>query len=67
VYDEISPAGAMTRTLAPVLLRYVFPAELDLLLMACGLERAARYGDYDESPFEEGCPRLLVYARPTAQ
>jgi hypothetical protein len=50
-----------------VLLRYVFPAELDLLLMACGLERAARYGDYDESPFEEGCPRLLVYARPTAQ
>lgn len=67
LYDEISAAGTLTRTIAPVLLRYVFPAELDLLLMVCGLQRVARYGDYDESPFEEGCPRLIVYARQAAR
>lgn len=63
IYDEINAAGNLTRTVAPMLLRYVFPAELDLLLKACGLERVARYGDYDESPFEEGCPRLIAFAR----
>lgn len=63
IYDEINVAGTLTRTIAPMLLRYIFPAELDLLLMACGLKRVARFGDYDESPFEDGCPRLIVYAR----
>ena len=63
VYDEIAPDGALRRTVAPQVLRYVFAAELDLLLMQAGLERAARYGDYDESPFRDGCPRLIVLAR----
>jgi SAM-dependent methyltransferase len=62
IYDEIGPNNVVQRTVAPLVLRYTFPAELDLLLRVCGLRRIERYGDYDEGPFEEGCPRLIVVA-----
>lgn len=62
IYDEIGPDSVVRRTVAPLTLRYVFPAELDLLLQVCGLRRIARYGDYDRSPFEGECPRLIVVA-----
>lgn len=62
LYDEISPDGTLRRTLAPLTLRYVFPAELDLLLELCGLSRLQRLGDYDGSPFGEGSPHLIVLA-----
>ena len=52
-----------SRTVAPLTLRYVFPAELDLLLQISGLERVERFGGYDQGPFEEGCERLIVMAR----
>lgn len=64
IYDEIQPDGTLRRTLAPLLLRHVFPAELDLLLALAGLARVTAYGDYDQSPFEEGSPRLIVLAEP---
>jgi hypothetical protein len=35
-----------------------------LLLMQAGFEVEAVYGDTDESPFEDGCERMIVYARP---
>jgi SAM-dependent methyltransferase len=64
IYDEIGAAdGLVRRTVAPLALRYVFPAELDLLLQAAGLGRTERYGDYDQSPFENGCPHMIVLAR----
>ena len=60
IYDEIGENRVLQRTVAPLQLRYVFPAELDLLLQINGLRRVERYGDYDQSPFEEGCPRLIA-------
>lgn len=64
IYDEITPDGTVHRTLAPLALRYVFPGELDLLLAATGFEATTIYGDYDQSPFEEGSPRMIVLAEP---
>jgi len=63
IYDEIERDGRLKRTVAPLVLRYTFAAELDLLLNVAGLERVNRFGDYDEGSFEDGCPRLLVTAR----
>ena len=62
IYDEIADDGAVHRTLAPLLLRYVFPGEMDLLLAAAGLRRTDVYGDYDRAPFADGSPRMIVIA-----
>jgi SAM-dependent methyltransferase len=62
IYDELDQAGIVRRTLAPQVLRYVFPTEMDLLLELTGLSRVERYGDYDASPFEGECPRMIVVA-----
>ncbi|CAG1003021.1 hypothetical protein ANRL4_03320 [Anaerolineae bacterium] len=62
IYDEIGADGLVRRTLAPLTLRYIFPAEMDLLLEACGLRRIERFGGYDQSPFEDGCERMIVIA-----
>jgi SAM-dependent methyltransferase len=62
VYDEIAADGTLRRTLAPLVLRYVFPGEMDLMLAAAGLRKVAVYGDYDEAAFAEGCPRMIVVA-----
>lgn len=63
IYDEIGQDGTLRRTVAPLTLRYIFPAELDLLLQVSGLRRVDRYGDYDQSEFADGCERLIVTAR----
>ena len=63
VYDEIDAAGAVRRTLAPQVLRYVFPYEMELMLGLANLKRVERYGDYDGSPFEGECPRMIVIAQ----
>jgi SAM-dependent methyltransferase len=67
IYDEIGANNVVQRTIAPLTLRYVFSAELDLLLQVSGLRRIDRYGDYDQGPFEEGCPRLIVTAGNVAE
>jgi SAM-dependent methyltransferase len=60
IYDEIMPDGVLKRTMAPLTLRYVFPAEFDLMAQLLGLRVLERYGDYEGSPFEEGSERLVV-------
>ncbi|MFQ3535844.1 MAG: class I SAM-dependent methyltransferase [Aggregatilineales bacterium] len=62
LYDEIGLDGIVRRTVAPLTLRYVFPAELDLLLELCGLTRLERLGNYDGTPFGEASPHLIVLA-----
>ena len=34
-----------------------------LLLTAAGLTLDEVYGDFDDSPFEDGAPRMIVIAR----
>lgn len=66
IYDEIDQDGVVHRTVAPLTQRYVFPGELDLLLRVSGWQRTERFGNYDRAPFEDGCERLIVLAKPTS-
>ncbi len=61
-YDEITDDGTLKRTIVPVTVRYFFAAEITLLLQAAGFQVRAIYGDFDGSPFEDGCPRMIIVA-----
>ena len=63
IYDEITRDGTLRRTLAPLLLRYILPGEMDLMLAAAGLVAVEIYGDYERGPFENGCERMIVLAQ----
>lgn len=64
IYDEIGADGTVKRTFAPVVWRYYFYAELRLLLSACGFEVDEVYGSTEFDPFEDGCERMIVLAKP---
>lgn len=63
IYDEITADRVVERTVVPVTIHYFFFNELRLLLEACGFEVESVYGDFDRSPFEDGCPRMVVIAK----
>jgi SAM-dependent methyltransferase len=65
IYDEITADGTLKRTIVPHILRYFFYPELRLLLRATGFDVLAVYGGCDEEPFEDGCERMVVYAKPS--
>jgi SAM-dependent methyltransferase len=49
----------------PVFIRYAWPAELDAMALAAGLEPEARYGDYDKRPFGAASAiHVSVYRKP---
>jgi len=64
VYDEIDDEGTVKRTVAPLVLYYYFFSELRLLLQHTGFDVDAVYGGTDYSPYEDGCERMIVIARP---
>lgn len=64
IYDEINADGVVRRLIAPHVLRYFFYPEMALLLRLCGFRVGAVYGGCDEEPFEDGCERMVIYARP---
>lgn len=64
IYDEITGEGVVHRTVAPVVFRYFFYPEMQLLLTQTGFEPAAVYGDAERNPFADGCERMIVLARP---
>lgn len=64
IYDEVDGDGMVKRTVAPVIFRYFFYAELRLLLHATGFEVEGVYGSTDLDPYEDGCERLIVVAKP---
>jgi SAM-dependent methyltransferase len=62
IYDEIGPDRGVKRHLEGLELRYIFPAELGLLLQLSGLAALEWYGDYEQGPFVDGCNRMIVVA-----
>jgi SAM-dependent methyltransferase len=64
IYDEITGDGALKRHTAPIVFRYYFPYEVQLLLRLAGFRLDQMLGDMDGSPFEDGCPRMIVLAIP---
>jgi SAM-dependent methyltransferase len=63
IYDEIGDDSVVRRTFAPMVLRYIFSAEMDLMLAAANLRRVQTYGDYMREPFVDGSPRMIVLAQ----
>jgi 2-polyprenyl-3-methyl-5-hydroxy-6-metoxy-1,4-benzoquinol methylase len=63
IYDEVTADQTVRRTIAPVVNRYFFYPELRLLLERAGFTDIDAYGDYDQSDFSDGCPRMLVVAK----
>lgn len=63
VYDEITEGNILRRTVASQELRYIFPAELTLMLQLCGLQAETWYGDYEGGEFEDGCEQMIVLVR----
>ncbi len=61
-YDALAADGMMRRTLAPLDLRYTFPAEMGLLLERTGFRLAHLYGDYDGTPLTDESERMIVVA-----
>jgi ubiquinone/menaquinone biosynthesis C-methylase UbiE len=67
VYDASPPdGGPVQRTVAAAGYHYLFPHQLELLLQETGFRLANLVGDYDKSPFNEECERLLMTAVPTS-
>ena len=64
IYDEITGDGTVKRTIAPHVLYYYFFSELKLLLQRAGFNVEAVYGDPGYGPYEDGCERMIVLARP---
>ncbi len=50
-----------------MLFRYFFYPELRLLLAQTGFAVEAVYGDTEQGPFEDGCERMIVHARPVLE
>jgi hypothetical protein len=48
-------------------LRFIFPAELVLLVAAAGLHLIERYGDYELGPFQNGCERMIAVIGPAGR
>jgi SAM-dependent methyltransferase len=64
IYDEVDGDGIVHRTFAPIVFRYFFYAEIRLLLALTGFEVQHVYGSTDLDPYEDGCERMIVLAKP---
>ncbi len=62
IYEQTGADGSVRRHIVEYALRFVFPAEMELLLAASGLALYARYGDYDLSAFDAASERMIVLA-----
>ena len=62
IYDEVSPDGAMRRTLAPFVMRYLGRFEAELLLDKAGFAVEAVYGSWDLDLFESASERRIFVA-----
>ncbi len=62
-YDR-TPAdgGAMSRVTAVFDYHYLYLHQMETLLKDAGIPLQAVYGDYDNSPYDETSPRLLILA-----
>ncbi|HLA45311.1 MAG TPA: class I SAM-dependent methyltransferase, partial [Aggregatilineales bacterium] len=63
IYDEIASDGRLKRTLIPLHLRYIYHAEMNLMLAAAGLYAAEYMGDYAQNELRDGCERMIVLAK----
>lgn len=61
-YDRVSPDGTVHRTRSRFRLRYIHPAELELMLELAGFTEIRMYGSYEMDPLDDNSDRLFVTA-----
>jgi SAM-dependent methyltransferase len=61
-YDTVAADGMVRRTLTTYPMRWVHPAELELMLELAGYAEWKLYGTYDLDPFSDDSDRLIVTA-----
>jgi SAM-dependent methyltransferase len=66
VIDDIDGQGSVRRTLYSFSLRYLFRAEMELLLRHVGFEVEAVYGSYDLDQFNGESERMIAVGRKPA-
>ncbi|MCD6031270.1 MAG: Methyltransferase type 11 [Thermomicrobiales bacterium] len=64
-YDLTAADGRVRRVRTRFPMRYVSPAEFELMLELAGFIEWKRYGSYELDPFEDGSDRLIVTAEVT--
>jgi SAM-dependent methyltransferase len=64
-YDLPGDAGRLSRIHSRFDLRYLYPAELLLMLELVGFVEPKLYGTYELDPFTDSSPRLIVTAEKT--
>lgn len=58
--------GAGGVKLVPFAMRYIWPAEMDLMARLAGLEAQARWSDWDQSPFDSrSTVNISLYRKPS--
>jgi SAM-dependent methyltransferase len=63
IVDEMDGQGTVRRTLFPFSMRYLFRAELELLLHHAGFEIEAIYGSYELDEFSGDSDKMIAVAR----
>ena len=63
-FEEVDDEGrVVSKTVTPVILRYVYRFEMQHLLELCGFGVEALYGDFRRGPFEHGNEQVWVARR----
>ncbi|HZQ34943.1 MAG TPA: class I SAM-dependent methyltransferase [Dehalococcoidia bacterium] len=62
IFERIAQDGTVRRTVVEYTLRFIFPAELHLLLGGAGLRLAGLYGGYELEPFAAESERMIAVA-----
>ena len=63
IIDDVDPQGEVHRTIYPFDLRYIFRAEMELLLRHAGFEVEAIYGSHDLDEFTGESERMIAVGR----
>ncbi|HYH13506.1 MAG TPA: class I SAM-dependent methyltransferase [Thermomicrobiales bacterium] len=64
-YDRVDQDGSLRRVHTSFTLRYIYAAELELMLAMAGFVEWQLYGTYDLDPYDDSSERLIVLAELT--
>ncbi len=65
IYEEIFDDGRARRTSFPFTLRFLWPAEIMLLLHVAGFAVEALWGDFEGTPHDDNSEQIVLLARKT--
>ena len=65
LYEEIFDDGRAQRTSFAFTLRFLWPAEISLLLRVAGFQIEALWGDFEGTPHDDGSEQIVLLARKT--